>query len=101
MMRILLDTDVILDILLKREPFYEAGNAIWQANFEGHCEAYISAITPVNVYYVARKAKGAIDAHQAVRELLNGINICTVDELVLEAAVASPISDFEDAVQHA
>jgi hypothetical protein len=34
-MRILLDTDVILDILLERQPFFEAGNAIWQANFEG------------------------------------------------------------------
>jgi predicted nucleic acid-binding protein len=101
MIRVLIDTDVVLDILLKRVPFYEAANAIWQANFEGQCEAFISAVTPVNVFYIAKKLKGASSAYQAVKELLDGMNICAVDEATLKSAATSPISDFEDAVQHA
>jgi predicted nucleic acid-binding protein len=100
-MRILVDTDVILDIFLQREPFFEVSNQIWQANYDGLCEAFISALTPANVFYVARKLKGIDAAHQAIRELLDGINIYPVDGAILQAASRSPISDYEDAVQHA
>lgn len=58
MRRVLIDTDVMLDVLLVRAEFNEAANAIWTANQQGIFEGYISAITPVNVYYIARKHLG-------------------------------------------
>jgi len=66
--RVLLDTNVVLDFLLDRAPFADEAAALWQANDDGRIEAYVSAITPVNVFYVARKLKGIETARQLVME---------------------------------
>jgi predicted nucleic acid-binding protein len=101
MNRLLLDTDVILDLYLDREPFVEAAAAIWSAHETGRLTAYVSAITPVNLFYVARKLKGQAVAHQAVLELLTALPVCPIDGIVLQAGVETSFKDFEDAVQHA
>ncbi len=100
-MQILLDTDVILDLFLDREPFAEAAAMLWQAHEQAYLTAYVSAITPVNLFYIARKFKGWDMAHQAVSELLAALPVCPVDHAVLQAGSASDFKDFEDAVQHA
>jgi predicted nucleic acid-binding protein len=97
-MRVLLDTDVILDLLLDRPGFADAA-AIWEANEQGRLDDYISAITPVNVFYIARKIKGAEKAHQAVIELLAALRICMLDQNTLRAALSLSMTDYEDAVQ--
>ena len=57
-MRVLLDTNIVLDLILDRQPFAEAAASIWELNYQGKIEAYVSAITPINVFYVTRKMKG-------------------------------------------
>jgi predicted nucleic acid-binding protein len=101
MKQVLLDTDVILDLYLDREPFADDAAALWGAHEAGHLTAYISAITPVNLFYVARKLKGRKMAGQAVTELLAALPVCPVDSAVLKAGLAAAFKDFEDAVQHA
>lgn len=100
-MRVLLDTDVVLNLFLDRAEFSDAAAAIWEAVERGDCEGYISALTPVNVFYIARKLKGITQARQAVAELLAVLRICTLDEAALTAALGLPLADYEDAVQHA
>ena len=100
MMRVLLDTDVILDVFLKREPFAEAAAELWRANEQGLYEGYVSAITPVNLFYVARRIKDVTVAHTAVTELLAAFHVCPIDQLTLQSALALPFQDYEDAVQH-
>lgn len=98
-MRVLLDTDVVLDFLLARQPFDATAQAIWQAHEQGRCAAHVSAITPVNVSYIARRLIGASDAQRLLNVLLLAIPICPVDAGVLTAAQRLGFSDFEDAVQ--
>jgi predicted nucleic acid-binding protein len=98
-MRILLDTDVVLDVLLARQPFAQHAAKIWQENQDGRVEAYISAITPINVFYIARKLKGLEAAREAIEKLLSGLQICSVDQSILEVAFNSTLTDYEDAVQ--
>jgi len=98
-MRVLLDTDVVLDLLLDRPGFADHAAAIWEANEQGRLEAHVSAITPVNVYYIARKLKGAEKARQAVAELLSALRVCPLDRTALQAALSLPLTDYEDAVQ--
>jgi predicted nucleic acid-binding protein len=98
-MRVLLDTDVVLDLLLDRPGFVEDAAAILEANEQGRVEAYISAITPVNVFYIARKLKGTETAWQAVAELLAAFRICPIDQASLQLAMSLPMTDYEDAVQ--
>ncbi|MCC7162285.1 MAG: PIN domain-containing protein [Anaerolineae bacterium] len=98
-MRALLDTDIVLDYLLSREPFVHAASEIWQAAIKGEFEAFVSAITPVNLYYVARKLKGDVAARRAVRGLLAVCRIATTDHSALQQALDLNLQDYEDAVQ--
>lgn len=100
-MRVLLDTNVILDFLLDREPFAQAAADLWQANEDGDIDAYVSAMTPVNVFYIARKFRGSEEARRVVSGLLAACRIAPLDYQVLSQALALPFKDYEDAVQHA
>lgn len=101
MKQVLLDTDVILDLYLDREPFADAAARLWKAHESGHLTAYMSAITPVNLFFVARRLKGYKIAQQAVGELPATLPVCAVDLVVLRAGLETGFKDFEDAVQHA
>lgn len=100
MTRVLLDTNVVLDIILDREPFVEAAAELWELNREGRFTGYISTITPVNVFYVTRKIKGVDVAQQAVTKLVTSLQICLIDSACLQKAVTSALIDYEDAVQY-
>ena len=99
-MRVLVDTDVILDYVLPRDEFVDNATTIWEACAQGQFEGYVSAVTPVNVFYLARKALGNDQAQVVLRKLLNNWRVCAVNDLVLKDALALGWSDFEDAVQH-
>ena len=99
MIRALLDTNILLDVLLKREPFVKDAAALWQANKQGLFEGSISAITPVNVFYIARKIKDNATARKIVEELLIVFRVVPIDHLTLQSALALPLKDYEDSVQ--
>ncbi len=98
-MRVLLDTNVVLDFLLDRPPFAEAAARIWRASEEGRIEAFVSVITPVNVFYVARKLRNVTIARQLGESLLSTCEVCAPDRAALLAALRLPGKDYEDAVQ--
>ena len=100
-MRVLLDTDVILDFLLERRPFFEAASELLEFNANGIFDAYISAITPINVFYLGRKVVGAGKIRQGIADLLKLVRISNVTQESLEKALVLPFADYEDAVQHA
>jgi predicted nucleic acid-binding protein len=100
-MRVLFDSDVVLDLVLDREPFAEDAAALFEMHEQGRIGDHVSGITLVNVFYVARKLKGMDAARLAVKELLTTLSVCPVDQNILKAAHTLPFSDDEDAVRHA
>lgn len=98
-MRVLLDTNIVLDALLEREPFFRDAKSLLQRIEDKQIEGYITATTLTDIFYIARKAKGVAIARQDVSDLLALMQICTVDRRILEAAISSNLPDFEDAVQ--
>ena len=100
-MRVLLDTDVVLDIFLARAPFAQAAKEIFDLHEKGAIVVYLSAITPLNIAYIARKAKSPSDLRQALGALLNAVRVCPITHSILAKALSSPITDYEDAAQHA
>jgi predicted nucleic acid-binding protein len=100
-MRVLFDTDVVLDLVLAREPFGHAARELFKLHEQGRIDAYIAAITPVNVFYVTRKLKGVDAARQAVKLLLASLTVCPLHKSILDEADKLPFTDYEDAVQHA
>jgi predicted nucleic acid-binding protein len=98
---ILIDTDVVLNVLLREEPFFETSLEVFVRLERGDIRGFITATTMTNIYYIARKRAGTEVARICVRKLLEtrGLMFLSVDEQVLRIAEASDMSDFEDAVQ--
>ena len=98
-MKVLLDTNVILDIVLERHPFDQAATAVLQAMRENDSVLFVTATTITDLYYVARKAKGHTVALNFIVDLLEFVDIAGVDKEVITCALRSQILDFEDAIQ--
>jgi predicted nucleic acid-binding protein len=100
-MRILLDTNVVLDYVLERSHFYAGAKEIWEAVGTGAVTGFVTASSITDIFYLARKAFGAEKALEAVHLCLEVFEICTVDRHALELAVTLPGNDFEDNLQAA
>lgn len=99
-MKVLLDTNVILDVLLDREPFSAAASLLLDKAERGEIAGFACATTITTIYYLAAKMLGAKMASSHVQSLLSLLSVAPVNKLVLENAVASKFRDFEDAVLH-
>ena len=100
-MRILLDTNVVLDVLLKRQPWVVEASAIWQATDDGRVNSYLVASALTDIFYVARRLVGLEAARVAVQTCLDAFEFCPVDRHTLELAHDMPGKDFEDNLQMA
>jgi predicted nucleic acid-binding protein len=99
-MKVLFDTNVILDVLLDREPFSAAALLLLAKVEQSEIAGFVCATTITTIYYLAAKRLGAKTASCHVQSLLSLLNVAPVNKLVLEKAVASNFRDFEDAVLH-
>jgi predicted nucleic acid-binding protein len=98
-MRVLLDTNVLLDVLLKRDPWVTEASAVWQAHDEGQVFGHVMACAIADIFYIARRLVGLETAQVAVRICLEAFEICAVDRQALEQAQALLVDDFEDNLQ--
>jgi predicted nucleic acid-binding protein len=98
MKRLLVDTNVALDVLLDRQPHSEASGAIWAAVETGRCEGFLAAHAVTTIHYLLQKQLGAARAKQLVSLVLVVFRVAVVDGSVIEQALRLPIADFEDAV---
>lgn len=98
MKRILLDTNILLDVVLGRKPHAAASEALWET-IEGHdAEGYLAAHAVTTFYYLLRKQREHIQAKHALHSLLSVFRVATVDAAVIDEALQMPGSDFEDCV---
>ena len=99
-LKVLLDTNIMVDVALERQPFYPSSMQVLNLAYRGIVEAFISASTVSDIYYLVRKVKG----HEATLEFLRIMppicRIATVDQRVIDNALTSSFRDFEDAVQY-
>ncbi|GBO56401.1 hypothetical protein APA_4737 [Pseudanabaena sp. lw0831] len=99
-MKVLIDTNVLLDFLLEREPFKKDVEELFAAIDSGQIIGFVTATTLTDIFYIARKHTRSLElAREAVSSTLDTMTICPVNRNVLEAAFASGLTDFEDAVQ--
>ncbi len=99
MMRALIDTNVLLDVLLARVQFVHEAEAIWQAQLDREFEGFVAAISISNIFYVARKIIGVEKARAAVKLILDDWTVTPIDRHILQAALQLNTLDFEDAIQ--
>jgi predicted nucleic acid-binding protein len=98
-MKILIDTNIVLDLLLEREPFVENAIALFERIEQGDLEGAIAATTVTNIFYIIRKTEGREIAITAINRLLIGLRFCAVDKQTVETALNLGLKDFEDSIQ--
>jgi predicted nucleic acid-binding protein len=97
--KILIDTNIVLDLLLEREPFVEKAIALFEQIECGNLAGYIAATTITNIFYIIRKTEGREVALAAINRLLIGLQFCAVDRQTVETALSIDLKDFEDSIQ--
>ncbi len=98
MKRALVDINVILDVLLERQPHAEGSAAVWAAIETGCSEGLLAAHAVTTIHYLIRKELGAAKAKRTISAMLRVFSIAGVDGRVIQEALELPASDFEDSV---
>ena len=98
-MKVLLDTNVVLDLLLVREPWQIEAEAVAQAGADGLSLAHVGASSFTDIFYISRKLVGAEQARSIVRACLDTLQIVGVTRELLDAADRRSGDDFEDNLQ--
>jgi predicted nucleic acid-binding protein len=96
---ILIDLNIILDVLQKREPFYKASAGILAAVETLRIQGYMAAHSLTTLFYLVQKDKSSAEARATITNLLQFIQVAPVDQSTIEQALNLDYRDFEDAVQ--
>ena len=100
MKEVFVDSDIILDLLAKREPFYQYAAEFFSLVEKGRIKAHVSPIIITNLHYVLCKLKNKAQVIKSLQKLKLLVKILPVDEKIVELALASDFKDFEDAIQY-
>jgi predicted nucleic acid-binding protein len=95
----LIDLNVILDTLQRREPFYATSARVLACAETGLVEGLVAAHSLTTLFYLLSKSHSADRARVVMIELLRFLAVAAVDGAVIEQALGLPYRDFEDAVQ--
>ncbi len=99
-MKVLIDTNIVLDIALIREPFYDEADLVFSLIEQQKIQGYISATTFSDLYYILRKTKGKEWAYKFLNRLTTLCQINPIDDRVISQALNNSYKDFEDDIQY-
>ena len=100
-MRLLFDTNIILDIALKREPFYKDSVNVFKSIDNKSVFGFITATTVTDIYYIAKKDRGHSVAIDFISNLIQLVDLIGIDKEIIIEALAMKLIDFEDSIQSA
>lgn len=98
-MKVLIDTNVLLDFYCQREDFYQNAASIFDLACNEEIELWVSPISFVNFFYITRKVYTTEQRYEILRGLMQICKIANTDERVLSSALSDIVPDFEDMVQ--
>lgn len=97
-MRLFLDTNIVLDYLLHRAPFYHDSRTVTLLGCLGETENFISASTVTDINYFLAKEYGSLKAQEIIEKDLDFLKLAPVTRIEISSALKRRWSDFEDAV---
>lgn len=97
-MKILFDTNVVLDVMLLRKPFFESSALVLAEVERKNIEGFVCSTTITTIHYLVEKSKGRKETLSQIKNLLKIFQVTQVDKSCLESALNSKIVDYDDAV---
>ena len=99
-MKILFDTNVVLDVMLLRKPFFRASTFLLAEVERKKIDGYLCPTTVNTIYYLVSKALGNKQAKNQIKNLLQIFKVSLVEKITLELSLQSKFKDYEDSVLH-
>ncbi|MBN2175182.1 MAG: PIN domain-containing protein [Bacteroidales bacterium] len=98
--KVFIDSDIILDLLCKRQPFYDFAAEVFTLGDTGNIELVTTSLVFANVFYIVSKMLGIEVAKKLLRKLRIMVSIIFIEEKIVDLALNSKFSDFEDSLQY-
>jgi len=95
-----IDTDVIINFIIDRQPFSREAAQVFTLIDQRKVKGYASALSYSNIYYVLRNYASHKKVITMLNELSDLVGILKVDDDIIKTSLASDFKDFEDAIQH-
>ena len=100
MKRVLLDTNIILDIALQRKPFFNVAVQIFTKIDTKAIKGFVTASSITDIYYISKKSCGHEKSIKFIRELIDIVEVLSVTKENIIKALNSEFKDFEDSLQN-
>lgn len=100
MEKVFIDTDIILDVLAKREPHFQFAAHLLSLADKGKIKLGVSSLTFSNLNYILSKQFGATEARKVLVRFKTLVQVTSVDNKIIDLALGSNFKDFEDAIQY-
>ena len=98
--KILVDTNIVIDLLSRRKEFYEEAQLLFTLADFNKVKLYISSLTIANAHYLLSREKTAAEAIKILIKFKVLVHVLPMDDKILELSMASDFKDFEDAIQY-
>jgi predicted nucleic acid-binding protein len=100
MQRLLVDTNIVIDLLTKREGFYLEAQDLFTLSDERRLKLLVSSLTFANTHYLLSRHKSKDETRKTLIKFKVLVEVAPLDDKIIELAMASDFSDFEDAIQY-
>ncbi len=99
-MKVFFDTNILIDVLANRQPFYEDSAELWTLSERRTITGLVSVLTFTNTFYIVRRLTDLKTARRALTLIRDAFTPVACDGDIINQAIASRFGDFEDAVQY-
>lgn len=100
MIQILFDSDVIIDVLAQRQPFFPTSALALNTVTQPRVKGLVAGHAVTNIFYILRRQLGNEASRNLLNRLLLNLQVASVTDSIIRVALTSTIADFEDAVSH-
>lgn len=98
--RLFVDTNIVLDLLAKRESFFEPAKLLFSRADKNEVKLYISSLTFANTHYILSRNIEEVEARNILRKFKVLVEVLAMDDKIIDLALSSDFKDFEDAIQY-
>ncbi len=100
MEKLLVDTNIVIDLLSKREEFFQEAQELFTLADNNEIVLFVSALTFANTHYLLAKYQKLDEARKTLIKFKVLVNVAALDDKIVELALVSDFKDFEDAIQY-
>lgn len=101
MTKLLIDTNIVIDVLALREPFYQSAAQVFSLGDKARLELSVSSLTFANTNYILSRHKSHLEAREILRRFRILVKVLPLTDKIIDLALNDRnFADFEDGIQY-